>query len=93
MTAQLEYQQSLFDEPFTPAELAQANRIAAHLPDRTTLELGRSTMTGRPAWRLHAQVTAYLQVDTDELLPEAKIANILAGGLRNAMREMLEVLP
>ncbi len=91
MTARLEIQSSLFDEPFTVAETLHFNAIAVHLPDG--MRLGARRTPAGVAIRLHLEGFVDFN-EPGELRygDEYDIAGEMAHTAATALRELLEKL-
>lgn len=91
MTAIVEFQQSLFEEPFSPVEMRSANLIAAYLPDKATLALERTP--GGVGLKVTLRIEAALEVREMPLGDEHDIGTELAGQLGDATRRLGKKLP
>lgn len=96
MTAQVEFQQGLFDEPFDAETIAHANQVAGFLPDSTVLRLLRHHFDGSIVYRVDVSFAAMFgatEAVTDKLIPAGFVGHGLHNALTQAVRRWLEDQP
>lgn len=93
MTATLEFQQGLFDQPFTPAEIRSAGYIASYLPDACTLSIERSPVGQGILLKASVRFTGAVSLQELPLGDEHEIGTELAGLIGKAARDLAAVLP